>query len=255
MRALVVALLLFTSVLAAPIARAQETTTPSDVTLAEAQALFRHAVELGDQDRWAEALELFRRSLALVPRPSTEFNVGFALFRLGRFREAITTFDRYLAASQGETSELRAEAVTRRGQAIANLAELTVDVDPSDATLRVDGALDTAVGPTRTLSLDPGRHLLLATSPGHDEVQREVSLLSAEHRHERIDLALTIAASDPTTTPAARDTSLLDDPIFWIVSGAIVVAIGVGVGIGVGVATSGTTAPYEGSSGVVLRMP
>ena len=254
MRALLLLVLLFTSALAIPVARAQDTTAPSDVTLAEAQALFRHAVELGDQDRWAEALELFRRSLALVPRPSTEFNVGFALFRLGRFREAIVIFDRYLEASQGETSELRAEAVTRRGQAIANLAELTVDVDPTDATLRVDGALDTAGGPTRTLQLDPGRHLLLATSPGHDEAQREVSLLSAEHRHERLELALT-APSSASTTTSGHDTSLLDDPIFWIVSGAIVVAIGVGVGVGVGVATSGTTAPYEGSSGVVLRMP
>jgi tetratricopeptide (TPR) repeat protein len=236
--------------LALPASAHAQDAAPADVTLGEAQALFRHAVELGDQDRWAEALELFRRSLALVPRPSTEFNVGFALFRLGHFREAIAIFDSYLAATEGETSELRTEAVTRRGQAIANLAALTLEIDPTDASVRVDGALDPSTGPTRVISLDPGRHLVLASATGYVDAQLEVAVLSAEHRTEHLTLAL-VDAEPPR--PEGHETSLVDDPVFWIVGASIAVAIGVGVGVGV--ATSGTTAPYAGSTGVVLRMP
>ncbi len=228
--------------------------TVSDVQVAEAQALFRRAVELGDADRWSEALELFRRSLAAVARPSTRFNVGFALFQLGRYREAIEIFDVYLGETEGEASELRTEAVRRRGEAVAALATLSLSLDPPEATLRVDGAPAEGSGATRVLSLDPGRHLLLASAPGRVESQREISLLAAEHAEASIALAL-VAPIDTGATDEAS-TGLESDPIFWIVLGSAVLAVGIGVGVGVGVATSqGTTAPYPGSTGVVLTMP
>lgn len=229
----------------------------TDVQIAEARALFRRAVELGDADRWSEALELFRRSLAAVPRPSTRFNVGFALFQLGRYREAIEIFDVYLGETEGESTELRAEAVRRRGEAVAALATLSLSLDPPDATLRVDGAPAEGSGRARVLSLDPGRHLLLASAPGREEQQREISLLAAEHAEASIVLE-PIAPFDTheTDTTDTSGTSLENDPIFWIVLGSAVLAVGIGVGVGVGVATSqGTTAPYPGSTGVVLTMP
>jgi hypothetical protein len=233
------------------------TTAPDPAVLAEAQGLFRHAVELGDQDRWAEALVLFRRSLELVPRPSTQFNVGFALFRLGQFREAIAVLDAYLAATEGDESPLRAEATTRRAQAVASLAALTVEVSPPDAQLRIDGAVDPSTGASRTLALDPGRHLLLATAPDHHDGQLEVSLLAAEQR--AVTLHLEPDAPPPPDDvlpiePSEGERSVLDEPLFWILAGVAVVAVGVGVGVGVAVGSS-TEAPYPGSTGVVLRMP
>ena len=242
------------SVAAQTSADATATASASDVQVAEAQALFRRAVELGDDDRWSEALELFRRSLAAVARPSTRFNVGFALFQLGRYREAIEIFDVYLAETEGETSDLRAEAVRRRGEAVASLASLALTLDPPEATLRIDGAPAEGSGATRALSLDPGRHLLLASAPGRVEAQREISLLAAEHAEASISLALVA----PIDTGETGETSsgLESDPVFWIVLGSAVLAVGIGVGVGVGVATSqGTTAPYPGSTGVVLTMP
>jgi hypothetical protein len=248
----------------APAVHAQDATTATTATPAdpipapgvvEAQAMFRHAVELGDQDRWAEALELFRRSYALVQRPSTQFNVGFALFHLGHLREAIAIFDTYLAGTEGDTSELHAEAVRRRAEAVASLATLDVAIDPPDATLRVDGQTDPSTGATRTLTLDPGRHLVLATAPGHLEAQREVSLLSGEQHHEQIALDVDPAFVADEQGDEQVAVPLERDPVFWIALAAGVVAVGVGVGVGVGVATSGTTDPYAGSTGVVLRMP
>lgn len=232
--------------------------TPTPEQLGEARDLFRRAVELGDQDRWAEALVLFRRSLELVPRPSTQFNVGFALYRLGQLREAIGVFDAYLAATEGETNPLRDEATTRRAQAVQSLAALTVTVSPDTAQLRVDGAADPSTGAARTLALDPGRHLLLATAPNHHDAQLEVSLLAAEQRAVSLTLE-PVPTAPPIDEPITHDEpehehTVLDEPLFWILSGVAVVAIGVGVGVGVALG-GGTESPYPGSTGVVLRMP
>jgi hypothetical protein len=221
--------------------------TPAVDTAAEAQALFRRGLELGQQDRWAEALELFRRSRALVPRPSTLFNIGFALFRMGRFVLAIASFDEYLALTETETSDLRAEATRRREEARASLAALTLQLTPVTARLFVDGEASEETGSPRVLALDPGRHVLLATAQGHEEGRLEISVLAAEHVTR--ELALTeISEGAP---PGGEGASLIEDPWLWVITGVLVVGAAVGVGVGVSLATSGP-ASYGGSTGVVL---
>lgn len=226
--------------------------------MAEAQSLFREALALGDADRWAEALELFRRSLVLVPRPSTRFNVGFALFRLGRLREAIEVLDAYLAETAGETSELRAEATARREQAVASLAELTLAVTPDTTTVRVDGASVEGRGASRVLSLDPGRHIVLGTAPGHTDAQIEVSLRAAEHQQASLTLEALVVddgGGEGDHDGEAAQPGLEADPVFWVVVGVAALAVGAGVGLGVAFGTQSTPEPYPGSTGIVLRMP
>src|SRR5687768_2935276 len=115
------------------VSRAAAQETPLDTSQAEAQALFRRGVELGEHERWAEALENFRRSRDLAERPNTVFNIGFALSRLGGFLQAIEAFDRYLALTEGEATERRSEAIRLRGQALASLGEISLHVGPPDA--------------------------------------------------------------------------------------------------------------------------
>lgn len=222
-----------------------------DLTVAaEAQALFRRGLELGEEDRWAEALELFRRSRALVARPSTVFNIGFALFRLGRFVQAIASFDEYLALTETETSDLRVEAARRRGEAIASLSALTLELTPETARLLVDGEASDAEGSPRTIALDPGRHVLFATADGYREGQLEISVLAAEHASRQLVLApLVDAVGDEP--PVTHDASLIEDPVFWVVTGVLVVGAAVAIGVGATLATNGP-AQYGGSTGVVL---
>lgn len=240
-------------------APASTTTAPPPDATADAQAMFRRAVELGDVDRWAEALELFRRSLTLVARPSTRFNVGFALYRLGRFREAIETFDAYLTETEGETSELRTEALARREQAVLSLAELALEVEPDAALVRVDGQTVDGTGPTRVLPLDPGRHIVLATAPGYVDAQLEVSVLAAEHEVARLALAPIatdeVELVEDSVVDAGGGGGLERDPIFWVVTGLLVAAAGVGIGVGVALGQDAAPSLYTGSTGVVLRMP
>lgn len=228
------------------IARAQD--APLDATRAEALALFRRGIELGEQDRWAEALEHFRRSRELAERPNTVFNIGFALHRLGRFTEAVEAFDGYLALTEGETSERREEAARLRGESVASVAEVELELSPPDARVFVDGEpLEGASGSRRTLVLDPGRHTVRATADGHEEGALTISVLAGERGARSLALAPLEAALDPSSPDGA---AVLEDPIFWVITGIVVV--GAGVAIGAGVVASQSSELYGGSSGVVL---
>ena len=238
-------------------ARAQDAPaegTPSadpalDASQAEAQALFRRGVELGEQDRWAEALEHFRRSRAIAARPNTVFNIAYANHRLSRFREAIPGFDEYLALTEGETSDRRDEAMRLRGEAVASLAEIRLALEPADARLLVDGDAHEGTGAVRVITLDPGRHTLRATSAGHDEGTLTLSVLAGERGERRMVLVPTASEAPPPPPPGGN---VFDDPVFWVVVGAVVVATGVALGVGLGVASSGEQDRYGGSTGVVL---
>jgi len=104
----------------APTSSAQ--TQPTSAQVSEARALFQSGMRLVEQERWGEALEFFRRSRAIASRPSTVFNIGSMLVRLGRMAEAISTLEEFLqlsdarqnAAERAEAQRLLADACAAR---------------------------------------------------------------------------------------------------------------------------------------------
>src|SRR3990167_6688793 len=64
-----------------------------------ARRLFEEGVELTKQQRWEDALARFVESRALVERPSTVFNIGATLLKMGRRHDAIESFQAYLGIS------------------------------------------------------------------------------------------------------------------------------------------------------------
>lgn len=242
----------------APSSAEAETSEVADAS-AEARDLFRRGLALGEENRWADALEHFRRSDRLVSRASTRFNIGVALGRLGRFVEAIETWDALLAEHGDLPEASRAEAIRLRSEAVASLGEVTLSLEPPDAALFVDGlARATDAGAVRVVPLDPGRHVLRATRDAHEEATLEVSVVAGERVAHTLRLRPTPTAIPPldaglADTTTRHDAGLLDDPIFWVLAGTIVVVIGAGIGLGVGLSES--TPPYGGSRGVILVSP
>src|SRR4051812_50133750 len=55
----------------------------------EARAEFENGLEALRNDRWPEAELHFRRSLELVPRPSTTYDLAYAVFRQRRPNESL----------------------------------------------------------------------------------------------------------------------------------------------------------------------
>jgi hypothetical protein len=194
----------------------------------EARELFRRGVALSRQERWGEALEYFRRSRALVERPSTTFNIALALLRLGRPTEGRATLQEYIAQSEGNPREAarRQQAGELLSLAMSTIAELTLALSPIDAEVRVDGVLREGAGETRVISLDPGSHSLRVTHDGYIAETLDLSVLDGERVSREIALA---ERNDPAEVRVTAS-----------VANAIIVVDGAEVGTG---RWSGSLAP------------
>lgn len=181
-------------------------------TAEEAQELFRRGVALSREERWGEALEYFRRSAAVAPRPSTTFNIALALLRLGKPNEAKEMLTLYLTQSEGLEREAgrRAQSAELMELAESSIATLTLEVSPPETEVRVDGVLIEGTGGTRILSLDPGAHSIRGTLEGFTPGTLDLSLLEGARVTESLSLA---ARTDPARV---RITSNVDSATIQI---------------------------------------
>lgn len=203
-RSIALALALGASAVAPAAAQDAEPAEAAEAASAEvmsrARELFGQGVELTRQDRWGEALVYFRRSLALVERPNTLFNIAGILVRLGRGREAVEHYQRYLRVAPADDPD-RAAALAALETARGALARLRIVVTPEAAELRVDGLRIDGDGGTRELVLDPGEHVLdLHLAGYHREVLR-VSLLPGVEGERRVELVRMRPDEEPEPEP------------------------------------------------------
>lgn len=150
----------------------------NDPRIAQARALFEDGLRLVEAERWGEALEFFQRSRALVERPSTLFNVGSVLVRLGRMAEAISTLEQFLRLSDVRANAAeRAEAQRLLSEASAAQGRLTLTLNVPDVEVSLDGVILTGTGPQRSFVVDPGAHRLRASARGYEDASAQVSVL------------------------------------------------------------------------------
>lgn len=261
---------------------------------AEARRLFEEGIHAVDGEQWAEALDRFTRSRAIVERPSTVLNIATALSRLGRARESVREFEHYLTiatspADRAQREQVRSLMETTR----ASIARLTLTVAPETAAVTVDGEAMQVGGGVRELLLDPGHRVFVVRAAGHTDQTFELELAPGSRITHSITLArvaaapttgtLSVTASVPTavisidgeeagrgsvtreTAPGRRrvDVRAIDylpfteevsvlagqtatvradlveessggvfsSPVFWVVTGVVVVGAGVTVGV------------------------
>jgi hypothetical protein len=223
----------------------------------EARAEFERGVGLTREERWAEALEAFRRSRSLVERPSTVYNIATTLQRLGRIRDAVDAIDEYLAiADPARDAEQRAQAERLREVLMGSIAAIAIEVAHDDAEISLDGRVVPGTGRERVVRVDPGEHVLTISAPRRRTERIEIALGAGAREERSVTLAQDgpdgpiappVAEPDPTDAPTGR--SIAEEPALWIVIGSVVL-VGAGVAIGVGVATGsqGTAAPYLGTA-------
>ncbi|MFO0562004.1 MAG: PEGA domain-containing protein [Polyangiales bacterium] len=190
-----------------PSARAQ--TQPSSAQVNEARALFQSGMRLVEQERWGEALEFFRRSRAIAARPSTVFNIGSVLVRLGRMAEAIATLEEFLRVSdERQNAAERAEAQRLLTEARAARASLALSTNVEDAHVFIDGSPLEGRGADRSLQLDPGTHVLRLTAEGHEEQSVSISLLPGQTTARAVVLRPLPTRISLAVTPAQARVSL-----------------------------------------------
>jgi len=187
---------------------------------ADARALFERGIEYSDQERWGEAVEYFRRSWALLERPSTAYNLAVALLRLGQPTGALDALEDFLRVADGDDSR-RPRARELLETALAAIAHVTMTVEPATAVVRVDGSLVGGEGPVRELRLDPGQHNVRVEAEHHEPEAITIAVVDGE----RVQRSVTLAHLPEPTGPATlRVTSA--------VAGASILVDGVEVGQG-----------------------
>jgi len=182
--------------------------TPSAETPEEqAKRTFLEGLALLRAQKWAEAEQRFRRSLALAPRESAHYNLGLVLFQQRRFRESQVVLEELLAspAAAGQ-ARYRNFAQALLPHVRAQLATLHLYVQPPEATLRVDREPTGPAGARRAIRLDPGMHQLEISAPGFATQRYELTLDPGTEQPRTIVLSRTAAGGAASGTASGAGT-------------------------------------------------
>jgi hypothetical protein len=156
-------------VLAAPDGRRGETISwgvaaahaqPASVK-AEARAKLQRGAQLVQEGEFAQALTQFKDAYDLVPSPKIFFNFGIAYAGLGRYSEALESFERFTAeakdASPANLSEARQQIESLSGK----VEKVTVTSDRDGAAVSIDGRSYGLTPLAHPIYVDPGSHQLV----------------------------------------------------------------------------------------------
>lgn len=223
------------SVLAAPGAQAQAPDAQNageslDATDAQrAELLTEEARDAIENRRFAEAVDLLRRSLDAFPTARAAFNLARVLREQGRPTEALALCADLLAGEYGTLPDERAAQLrTIQASAQGDLAHLTVTAHEA-IELRMNGNAIGRVTPAEpeTLSVDPGRHVFSARFEDGRVDDRSLDLARGTRQQLSFGVAAPIVEDPPVeedTPPGDESSSIFASPWFWIVAGAVVVA-------------------------------
>ena len=198
----------------------------------EARARFEEANDALSSGRFAEARDLFRRSLQAHPNAAAAFNLAVALRGTGETVESVEVFDALLAGAYGALREQqRREAQGLRAETQAEIAVLQIRATgPPRTDVRIDGRRAGVVGSTDVLEapVNAGAHVVIGTATEYEIAEQRVSVA----RGELAQLQLTLEPSEPppirTRIVEASTPSIFESPWLWVGVGAGVAALVVG---------------------------
>lgn len=169
---------------------------------AEYQDTLREALVEFKRGNWVEARALFERAHEINPSARTLRAIGMTAFEEKQYVTAFTTLAASLEDPRKPLSDaqrVEAQDVMRRADGF--IARYTLELSPSDASLRVDAG--DAVLVEGTLLLDPGAHELLVSAQGFQSTQRRISAQPGEAASLRVELRPNEdVTAQPVTTAA-----------------------------------------------------
>jgi len=194
------ALALALSLLSAPVGA-----QPSSTDIAMAEALYREARELMDQQKYQEACRKFEESNRLDPATGTLLNLASCHEQLGLVATAWREYGEALLAARRDQREDRVQYAEERIRALEpRLSRLTILVPPEVAVdgleIRVDGALIGSAAWGVSAPVDPGKHLIQAEAPGKKPWSMEISI-GTEADSKKVEIPALADAAVPAITP------------------------------------------------------
>lgn len=199
---------------------------------AEAKQAFEQGLQFLHEERWSSAEDAFRRSLAIVPRDSTRYDLAYALFKQDRLRQCLAILSALLDRDSADGDDrYREYAKTLKPHVLERLAKLRLRTFPESATLTIDGETIPGAGPEREVSVDPGEHVAEVFAPGLPTARFTFTAAPGAAVDRHIALAAPAPPRTPVETAHADTTSNPPSSIHsvgpWLtvgVGGALLVA-------------------------------
>jgi PEGA domain len=183
------------------------TAEPSD---SEArQAAYREGYAAVQAKKWDEAYAIFHRLWIEAPSYDVALHLGHAEFNLGKARDAAEHLAFGIAhLPPGEAKELGENSRRALDRVKEDVGTLTVLVDRSGATVRVDGESRGTTPIDFEIFVDPGAHVIEATLAGYQTATQNFQVTHGEHRNIVLQLDPVVlmpagSASVPAAAPAA----------------------------------------------------
>jgi hypothetical protein len=203
---------LFAATLASASLGAGSARADNDTERATARALAAQGFRAINEQRWADAVDLFGRAESLVHAPAHLLYLGRAYSHLGKLvaaHEAYVKLTRETLAPNAPHAAVKAQqdGTKELADLEGRIPTLDISVTPSAPGLAVkidDAAIAPAMVGT-SIPIDPGSHTVAATADGFAPAQRSVQI--AEGSHGSLALELKALPGRPHETPPAIATS------------------------------------------------
>lgn len=221
----------------------------SEAVLAREQ--FRAGVQAAQDGRWQDAADAFQRSYELSPRPLTLLNLAGAYAQTAHLVEAVEAYRMFLMERQGVTARMRADAEAQLADIEPRVPRARISVmgiEEGDV-VRLDEYELSAASLEQPLPVNPGAHTVMLERPGHEPIvvtfQAEESavadvLVDGRAPEPDPDGPGPGPGPGPIGGEPQGGRSILEEPAFWIVLGAVLVAGGVVTGVVLGTQGSPT---------------
>jgi tetratricopeptide (TPR) repeat protein len=192
-------------VLAAPLARAQEEPLTEDQKKEKAASYYGDAQKAFDEEKYEDALTLFRMADKLLPAPVVDYNIAKCYERLSRYEEALKYYQSYLKRYKevnyqdppdvkdvSKTIEFLNKMIHKESP------EITITSDPAGAEVYfTEGQEHKLKGSTPFVSrLDKGEYPIKLVFKGFHDLTTTLSVSGEEKREFtfRLDKVLNIGA-------------------------------------------------------------
>jgi hypothetical protein len=177
---------------------AQPQSNPTDK--AKAQSLLSEGVVFYAHGEMAPALEKFREAYTAYPSSKLLFNIGQASRELGRYVEAMESFEKFLAEAPEAPADMTAEAQDSVAVLKGKLGTVNLVCTTQGVEVRLDGKPIAFAPPSHLLWALPGNHQVTARHPGATPVIAEVDVAAGAIRTVVLQLELHARDSDGNAT-------------------------------------------------------
>lgn len=182
---------------------------PTAADKAMADALFREAKALAEQNRFGEACPKIAEAQRLDPAPGAGLVLGDCYERIGKLASAWGAFNETIAIARNAGDERRrVEAARRAGLLEGRLPKVAIVVPPPvrvpGLEIRWDGKAIGEAAWSTAIPADPGTHTLEAGAPGRMPWSTQVNVPASG----AIDVTVPFLPSAPSTTRRAFSVSV-----------------------------------------------